>query len=351
MGKLDDIDVLVPNLKRRHSGVTSTIIELVPLQARRMALTATGYGLPPNVPTVSLLDVLKMRRKGPLGPRVWHARRNTEMLAGILLKRLLRKRLKLLFTSAAQRDHSGYTKWLIRQMDAVIATSSKSAAYLETPATVIRHGIDPEKFSPVAEKDALRDRLGLPRDATLIGCFGRVRPSKGNDLFIDAMLRLLPKHPDAVAVMMGGVTEKFQSFADALKAKAQHSDVADRILILPETQIEMVPSYFQALDLYVAPQRWEGFGLTPLEAMACAVPVVATRVGAFEELIADGETGRLIDVEDIDALCDATDALLSDPQMRADWAQAARMRAVSMFTLEREADAIISIYQMLLVQT
>jgi len=347
---LDDIDVLVPNLKRRHSGVTSTIIQLVPLQAQKVALHATGYGLPADVPKVSLRDVILMTRRGPSGPRIWHARRNTEMLAGLLLRTLLRKELKLLFTSAAQRDHSGYTKWLIRQMDAVIATSSKSAAYLEGAAEVIRHGIDPDKFAPAADKGALRKSLGLPERAVLIGCFGRIRPSKGNDIFIDAMLRLLPRYPDAVAVMMGGVTEKFQSFAQDLIDKAAQSDVADRILILPETQIENVPRYFQALDLYIAPQRWEGFGLTPLEAMACAVPVVATRVGAFEELVLDGDTGRLIDIEDIDALCAATEMLLSDPKTRNTWAQAARARAVDSFTLDQEASRIISVYQRLLAQ-
>ena len=68
----------------------------------------------------------------------------------------------------------------------------------------------------------------------------------------------------------------------------------DRILFLPEVPVEEMPRWYQALDLLVAPQRWEGFGLTPLEAMACGVPVIATTVGAFDELVVEGETGRLI---------------------------------------------------------
>ena len=58
--------------------------------------------------------------------------------------------------------------------------------------------------------------------------------------------------------------------------------------------MEEMPRWYQALDLLVAPQRWEGFGLTPLEAMACGVPVIATTVGAFDELVVEGKTGRLI---------------------------------------------------------
>lgn len=342
------IDVIAPNFKKRMSGVTSTVIRLVPLQARDIAIAATGPKLPKDVPQFAPLRLLTMGRRGPNGYRVWHARRNSEMLPGIVLKYLLGKRLKLVFTSAAQRRHSTYTRWLIRCMDAVIATSAQSAAYLEVPHTVIHHGIDTEAFSPSTNKAVVRQKLGLPEDATLVGCFGRIRPQKGNDLFVDAMLRLLPRHKNAVAVMMGGVTDQFQDFAHELAQKVKSAGLEDRFLILREAPDWEITQYFQALDLYVAPQRWEGFGLTPLEAMACAVPVVATRVGAFEELIADQETGHLINIEDVDAMVSATDTLLSSVEVREKYARAARARAVGHFGIEGEAQAIIDVYTDLL---
>ncbi len=61
--------------------------------------------------------------------RVWHARRNNEMLVGLLLRSMLRMPLKLVFTSAAQRRHTAYTRWLMRRMDAVIATSTRSGSF------------------------------------------------------------------------------------------------------------------------------------------------------------------------------------------------------------------------------
>ena len=340
----DAIDVIAPNFKARMSGVTSTVFRLVPIQARAMRVATCGPNIPGGIPQIPARALWSMSRRR----RVWHARRNNEMLAGIALKRLLGKDLKLLFTSAAQRDHKPLTKWMIRQMDRVVATSARSAAFLEVPSQVIHHGIDAERFAPVADKGALRDELGLPRDKLLVGCFGRIRPQKGNDLFTDVMLRLLPERPDAVAVMMGGVTDQFRDFHAGLVEQVKDAGLQDRFLFLPEDPHWDVSRWFKALDLYVAPQRWEGFGLTPLEAMACGVPVVATRAGAFEELVQDGRTGTLVDVEDAEAMQAATARLLDDADLRAAWAENARAHAEAHCRIEQEAEALCEIYRALL---
>jgi mannosyltransferase len=342
------LDVLAPNFKRRFSGVTSTVLRLVPVQARDIAIASCGPRLPGDLPQIRFRDLLTLSRSGPSGPRVWHARRNTEMLAGIALKYLLGKRLKLLFTSAAQRRHTTYTRWLIRRMDAVIATSARSAAWLEREAEVIHHGIDTESFAPTPERTALRQRLGLDPEAVIVGCFGRVRAQKGTDLFVEAMLRVLPQRPEVQAIIMGGVTADQERFTADLKARIATADLGDRLRILPEDKGFSIAPWFQALDLYVAPQRWEGFGLTPLEAMSCSVPVVATRVGAFEELVADGETGVLVDPEDLEGLIAGIVGYLDDPHRRSQHGLAARLRAINGFRLEDEAAAINRVYRRLL---
>jgi mannosyltransferase len=348
MTDLSDIDVIAPNFKRRLSGVTSTVIRLVPLQAQSIAITACAPEMPDHVPNVSWTRLIGMSAQGPSGPRVWHARRNVEMIAGLILRHLLRKRLKLLFTSASQRRHTWLSKALIARMDALIATSAKTAGYLEHPATVVHHGIDTDTFAPHSDKSALRATLGLP-DGPLMGCFGRIRAQKGTDVFVDAMIRVLQAHPDAAAIVMGRAVDKDQGFLDNLKARVADAGLSDRLLFLPEVPVWETPQFYQALDLYIAPQRWEGFGLTPLEAMACGSPVIATRVGAFDELIKDGETGRLIEIDDIDAMVEATDALLNDRTKLASWGDNARRHTESNFRLQHEADAIIAIYRQLLV--
>lgn len=344
----NEIEVIAPNFKKRHSGVTSTVLRLVPLQARNIGIVASGPELPPDVPNVQPNKLLFLPGRASGAPRVWHARRNNEMLAGIALKYLARKKLKLLFTSAAQRKHTSFTRWMIRKMDAVIATSSKSASFLERESKVINHGIDCTVFSPAEDRKALRGQLGLPETGPLIGCFGRIRHQKGNDLFIDAIIKAFDRKAPGTALVMGRATDDNKDYLADLKVKVADAGYEDRVIFRDEVPMEQLADHFRALDLYVAPQRWEGFGLTPLEAMACGAPVIATRVGAFEDLILDQETGYLVDIEDVDAISNGIEKLLTDQPLRAQMGRAARKRATQEFTLEKEADAIIQVYRQLL---
>ena len=147
------------------------------------------------------------RRREPL---VWHARRNNEMIVGVVLK-ALGWPLKLLFTSAAQRNHSWITRWLIRRMDAVIATSDASASYLKRDAIVITHGVDTTRYAPASDRAAAFAESGLP-GRYAIGCFGRVRAQKGTDLFVAAMCELLVRFPDFTAVIVGQITPGSKCF-------------------------------------------------------------------------------------------------------------------------------------------
>lgn len=342
-----DVEVIAPNLKRRYSGVTSTVLRLVPLQAREIGIAAVGPTLPDNLPRVGLLAL-------PLLPRdrwrVWHARRNNEMLAGVVLRHVLGRRLRLMFTSAAQRRHSAWTRWLLRRMDKVVATSSRAAGFLEVPSQVIRHGIDTSLFALPEDKSALRRSLGLPEEALVVGCFGRLRPQKGTDLFVEALLGALPRHPGAMGVVMGGVTADQEGFVAALRAKIAAAGLADRLRILPEDKGWSIAPWFQACDLYVAPARVEGFGLTPLEAMACGVPVIASRAGAFEEMVAPGETGWIVESGDLGSLEAALAEALGTPERLPAMGQAGRERVLRGFRIEGEAAALVAVYRGLLGQ-
>lgn len=345
MTKPSDIEVVAPNLKKRLSGVTATVVRLIPVQARMIGIVTTGPGLPAELPHIPLSHAGTLPRDRW---RVWHSRRNTEMALGLIFRRLLRRRYRLLFTSAAQRHHTGFTKWLIRQQDGLIATSAKAASYLERPATVIMHGVDTQVFHPAADKRALREKLGLDPDAVLIGCFGRVRAQKGVDLLVESALALFPNHPKAQLVLTGRITSDNQGFVDALKAKLDAAGLADRVHFLGELPWEEVVRHYQAMDLFTAPARWEGFGLTPLEAMACGVPVVASRVGAFETLIRDGETGSLVDADSQAELTAAIGYWLDHPEAREAAGRAALDHVRANHDIEGEARAIVEVYRKLL---
>ena len=343
-----DTLVIAPNFKKRLSGVTSTIVALVPNQ-RAMGVKIAALapdGLPDAVPRVRFRDLWKLWQRPAGAPfRVWHARRNTEMLPGIIMRDVLRMPLKLVFTSAAQRDHSGYTKWLIRRMDAVIATSSQAASYLQVPHTIIMHGIDTARFCPPLDKMVAKTAVGLDPSKKIIGCFGRIRHQKGTDQFVDAMIAAMPAYPDWVAVITGRVTPEHQGFADAMHAKIAAAGLKDRFLFPGE--VADVQPWYQALDLFAAPQRWEGFGLTPLEAMACGVPVIATPVGAFPDLVKHDGTG-LVTSNDDGSYASAVLSLISDDAARERMAASCRAHIEQNFRLEREAGEINAIYDRLL---
>lgn len=339
--------VVAPNLKRRLSGVTATVVRLIPVQARMIDIAATGPGLPPEVPHIPLSRAATLPRDRW---RVWHARRNTEMALGLILRRVLRRRYRLLFTSAAQRRHTGFTRWLIRQQDALVATSAQAAGYLERPATVILHGVDTDVFHPAPDRAALRRDLGLEPDAVLIGCFGRVRAQKGVDLLVKAGLSLLPDRPRVQMIFTGRITADNRAFADDLQESIRAAGLSDRIRFLGELPWDQIVRHYQALDLFAAPARWEGFGLTPLEAMACGVPTVAARVGAYETLIREGVTGSLVPRDDAPALTEALARWLDDDAVRQAAGQAARAHVAQNHAIEGEARALVRVYRDLLEQ-
>src|SRR6202022_1402805 len=187
----DDLQLVVPNLHRRYSGVTATNRMVSPKLAKMFRAGWLGPDAPDGIARIGVVDLVKLWRRTT--PLIWHARRNNEMIAGVLL-RSLGFPLKLVFTSAAQRHHSWITRWLISRMDAIIATSALSASYLKREATVIMHGVDTGAYAPPPDRAAAFAEAKLP-GRYAIGCFGRVRAQKGSDVFVDAMCRLLPAPP------------------------------------------------------------------------------------------------------------------------------------------------------------
>jgi mannosyltransferase len=340
-----EVEVVAPNFKRRLSGVTSTLERVVPLQARSVKIAALGPVLPPHVPRIRFRDLLRIWSH-PAGRafRVWHARRNVEMLAGVVLRNLLGAPLKLVFTSASQREHTAWTRFLIRRMDALISTSSRTASYLKHPSTVIRHGIDPDQFRPVADKTAQRARLGLP-NLRFVGCFGRIRRQKGTDVFMDAMIRLLPSRPDAGAIVLGRALGKHRLLLTELKRKVKLTGLSDRIFFPTEVPPSQTPDWYAALDVFVAPQRWEGFGVTPLEAMASGVPVVATSVGAFPELVVPEVTGAIIPPGDVEEMVREVGRLLDEAARLAQLGVNARRHVTENLSLTAEAEGINAVYR------
>src|SRR5664279_194850 len=337
----DDLQLIVPNLHRRYSGVTATNRMVAPKLAKMFRAAWLGPDAPDGIARIGVAELLKLwRRRDAL---IWHARRNNEMIAGVLL-RALGWPLKLVFTSAAQRHHTWITRWLIRRMDAIIATNEISASFLKRKATVIPHGVDTDTYAPPADRAAAFAEAKLP-GRYAIGCFGRVRAQKGSDLFVEAMCRLLPRYPDFTAVLVGAIAPEQSGFANDLKKRIEAAGLQSRIAISGELPIEEVQRWYRRLTIYAFTSRNEGFGLTLIEAMAVGAALVASRAGAAELVVEDGVTGVLTPPGDADALIAALEPLMRDPTTATAMGTRARARVLEKFSLDAEASRIAEVYR------
>jgi mannosyltransferase len=340
-----DIEVVATNFNWRQSGGTTAVVQLVPEQAKTLEIAALGFDLPERVPRMRWRDVPKLFRRPRLRPfRIYHCRRNIEMMVGLLLRDVLRAPLRLIFNSAGQRRHKPLTRWMLRRMDAVITTSERSGSFLEVPYTIVPHGTDFEHFHPPRESEDDFASTGLPGKYA-IGCTGRIRHQKGTDLFVDAMVRLLPNHPDWTAIITGRTTADQLGFEHQLKSKIAAAGLSERILFLGD--VDDIAIWYRRFTLFVAPSRQEGFGLTPLEAMASGTAVVASDAGSFPSMIRPGINGAIVPAGDGNALVAAIEPYFRSPDLAKEQGRAALEFVHANFSLAAEARGVRAVYDRL----
>ena len=201
---------------------------------------------------------------------------------------------------------------------------------------MIPNGVDMQRFQgvPAAAKAELRRRLGLP-GGILVVYTGRLAPEKRVLPLAQQWSSLRQSHPDATLVLVGDGPEM------AALRSLQAAGVC-----LAGAQQDTAP-FLQAADLFVMPSVSEGFSLSTLEALACGLPGVATKVGAIPDLVADGATGRLVAPDDIPALLAALCDLLAN---RAAWpamGRAARADVIENYSLPSTARRLLDLYERL----
>ena len=341
------LEVILGNSNKRFSGVTSTMLQVFPHQQERMPIAIMGnYNVPDHHPTISFSSALRLCQT-PLSTgafRIFHARRNDEMLQALAL-RALGAKLRILFTSTAQRHHSHFTRILMSKMDGIITTCAAANSYLKTPADVIiPHGIDTERYKPVTHKEDAWAKLGLPGRYG-IGIFGRVRAQKGHDILIEAILPLLSTYKDATLVFIGETKATDQAFLENLLTQMDKADHRDRIHILGEQPFSRIPELMASMSLVCALSRNEGYGLTIPEAMACGTAVLASKEGAWEDIIEEGIQGITVPTGDVPATRSALEYFLKEPNTMLTMGEQGVKRIQSHFTIQQEARALCEFYQ------
>lgn len=344
-------DLFVTNFNPRFTGVSATAAAVLARQSQGLETVLVGKPLPDCLPPVSVRQALALSRKPPTGLpfSIWHVRRNPEMQAALFARDILRLPVRIVFTSAAQRRHSAWPRWLISRMDAVIATTPAAAAFVPHVRATVPHGIDTDRFTPAPDPGAAWRATGFGGDYGIVSV-GRIRPEKGTDLFVRAMIRALPQLPGATAVVIGMAKPSDAAFLAGLKAEVAASGLAGRILFAGEIDPIRMPAVLQGAALLMALPRYEGYGVTPLEAMASGTPVIASTAGHFAEFVGTGTdrpAGHIVAQEDWASAADAAVALVSDPARHAATSAAARDRATRLFGIESEVAGIRAVYDAL----
>ncbi|MGA0568101.1 glycosyltransferase [Rathayibacter sp. KR2-224] len=228
---------------------------------------------------------------------------------------------------------------------AIVATSTDEVLELgrmdiaSGKVHVIPCGVDPKAFSAKGPK--------APKAARLrILSVGRLVPRKGVDIVIDALARLVKNGVDAELVVLGssgGASEADPEVA-RLADSAKASGVADRVRFMGQVDQTELPRWYRSADVVVCTPWYEPFGIVPLEAMACGVPVVAAAVGGLRDTVVDEGTGLLVPPFDADATASAIERLLTDPETRTEYGRAGRERVRTRYTWERVAADTADLY-------
>jgi mannosyltransferase len=226
-------------------------------------------------------------------------------------------------------------------MDAIISTSTIAAAFVQDRAVdkIIPHGIDVERYSPGNSRQEAWDTLGLPGSLG-IGIFGRVRHSKGIDILIDAAIPILRQRPEVTVVICGECLDKDQPYQNQMLRKLSSAELADRVVFLGKQPFSALPSLFQAMTVVTALSRNEGFGLTPLEAMASGCAVITSEAGAWTDIIDNGQNGYCVPTGDVLAVTEKLEILLSDPAATETMGMVARQHIMSQYTVAKEAQSL-----------
>jgi glycosyltransferase involved in cell wall biosynthesis len=239
-------------------------------------------------------------------------------------------------------DRIAYERLVGRSSARIVATCTDEVAELGRmgitgpQVTVVPCGVDCDQFQPDGER--LPTRL-----SHRVVAVGRLVPRKGFAELVAALAHC----PDTELVIAGGPDRTRlanDSEARRLHMLAERSGVADRVRLTGQVSRDRMPALLRSADVVACVPWYEPFGIVPLEAMACGVPVLATAVGGLTDSVAEGVTGDLVPPRNADALAVKLRELLADPVKRKSYGAAGRARVESRYVWDRIAEDTVRVY-------
>ncbi len=242
---------------------------------------------------------------------------------------------------------------LYARADAVIATSTavadvvRAASGVAEKIRVIPNGIRIDHHDAPGGKSPIRAELGIAESAPVLAVIAQLVPWKRHDVFLKAFAEIAKLRPNAVALIAGD-----DLFNDNARYKAELLQLTRELRL--ESNVKFlgwrhdVSAILHACDMVVVPSQAEPFGRVALEAMTAARPVVGTRAGGLPDIVADEETGWLVEPDNPAALSAAMTEALQDPDLARQRGQAGRKRVAERFDITVTTHAVEKLYDDLL---
>ena len=214
-----------------------------------------------------------------------------------------------------------------------LALSSELGDGIGEKSGVIYPGVRiPDK---IPDRRSVRNELGLELEGLLLGSIGDICPQKGYESLVRAFAIISRSYPSARLLIIGRTPERYREFQSRLVDLCRELDLGERVEFAGEKMD--LTRWIGALDLLIHPSWSESFGRVIVEALAREVPVVAARSGGAEEIMANGETGFLVPVEDPEALAGAAIRMISDQDQARAMAIRGRAEVMERYTIARTA--------------
>src|SRR5437764_3241860 len=241
----------------------------------------------------------------------------------------------------ADRSYLPITRYGLQQSDGVTSVSKfLQKATIETfdfdDVEVIPNFICPCHYKRL-EDIPLRAELA-PNGESLLTHVSNFRPVKRPADCVEIFAKLKKRHPNTRLVMVGDGPER-----GAVAFRAETPGLDQDVLFVGKQG--RIADYLGVSDVFLLPSELESFGLAALEALACEVPVIATRLGGIPDVVTDGETGFLSDVGDVAKMTDDTIRLLNDEKLRRSFGERGRQSAIQRYSTSKIIPQYIAFYE------
>jgi len=346
-------DIIITNIHKKYSGVTSTIINLYPEQSKKFDIGLYGNKLNVGEKHVNFIDFIFNGYNLPTNKkfRIIHVRRYDEIIFAVFLKYILRMPLKIVFTAVKISEYSFHTKKIVSLVDYCILTNSKCKIELPNSlhnniVALIPHGINQKHFN-VRNSTCNIDHLNLS-GKFVISSFGRVRKQKGTDIFVKALIEITQKYDNVIGLVVGETDMRnyiFKSGLDELISKSKlHAKIKFVGFIDYVKNKEYHKYIYENTNLTISVPRYEDFGLTPIESMACGIPVICSNTGAFDSMIDEGKTGHMLNDYSVNELVSKIEYYIKNKEKLTEMKAHCINKVNNKFTIEREANSINDVY-------